>query len=106
MVLGSVLYVCCVNYVVVWQRDISMLFLLCGVVQRFICIKCILCGFLTTCHSYDMYTVWCVVSVSYLGFVSCVVVSQVIICMLCVLCFFVALFHRYDKFNVWWCGCV
>jgi len=78
--------------VVVWQRVIGMV--------------CVLCGGVAACHRYGVFTVWWCGSVSYVWCVYCVVVWQCVIGMVCVLCGGVAACHRYGVCTVWWCGSV
>ena len=61
--------------------------------QRVICMVRVLCGCVAACHSYVVRTVWWCGSVSYECCMHCVAVGQRFICMESVLCARVAACH-------------
>jgi len=75
--------------VLVWQRAIGMV--------------CVLCEGVAAFHMYCECTVWWCGSVSFVWFVYCVIVWQRVIGMVLVLCGGVAACHRYGVCTVWWC---
>jgi len=68
--------------------------------QRVICVVCVLCGGVAACYKYGVCTVWWCGSVSYVLYAYCVVVWQRVIGMVCVMCIGVAACHRYGVCTV------
>jgi len=74
--------------------------------QRVIGILCVMCGGVAACLKYDLCTVCWFGSLLYVWCVYCVVVWQRVIGMVCVLCGGVAACFMYGVCFVWWCGSV
>ena len=74
--------------------------------QRVICMVCVMCGGVAACHRYGLCTVWWCGCVLCVWCVYCVEECQRVLGTFFVLCGGVAESCRYVSCTVWWCGSV